>query len=343
MRVVIHGGLHKTGTTAVQHILASAGPALMAAGFLYPGTGHVQHSHLLDTRSDRWHEDLVLEPLAEARRQGAHTLLLSGEVVSKLDARQLARLVRALGGVEVRLVFGVRHWWGFWPSRWKQNCRRRDSQCFHTYLEKVTDPGLRHPDTRFDALLERAASMAPGIAAVSVEAAGSPVKMIEAVLAACGLPAALAARLCALPTKGNISPPVREIELMRLANGCIASRLGLPQDALFHSIASAQRMPFAFKPARLLKSLDSQRYEQLLRRVGEIGQIALHPPDMRTDEERLFGLAGVTWTNVTCPEDLRPASRPAYACSAAVWQDVEPIISGGIRPTAFRRFCTENN
>ncbi len=44
-RLLVHAGLHKTGTTALQNFLASAADDLRQLGVLYPRSGRVQSSH----------------------------------------------------------------------------------------------------------------------------------------------------------------------------------------------------------------------------------------------------------------------------------------------------------
>ena len=49
MRVIIHAGIHRTGTTSLQRCLAGNRAALAARGFCYPGT-EVHHQSLAMAR-----------------------------------------------------------------------------------------------------------------------------------------------------------------------------------------------------------------------------------------------------------------------------------------------------
>ena len=73
-------------------------------------------------------------------------LILSHEVISTLNTDQLMRLIDALGTDELRYVVAFRHWVSFLPSRWRQNCRRRDAQPLQTFLARLDAmPPETHP------------------------------------------------------------------------------------------------------------------------------------------------------------------------------------------------------
>lgn len=86
MRLVVHIGSHKTGSTSIQEYCRSAPPALREAGILYPadcapGTPG-QHSGIktLAMQDDPAPLQAVFAAAAAAAREaGAHTVLLSGE------------------------------------------------------------------------------------------------------------------------------------------------------------------------------------------------------------------------------------------------------------------------
>ena len=51
-------------------------------------------------------------------------------------------------------VVSFRHWVDYLPSRYAQNCMRRDSQTFDEYLAALQSCE-GHPDLRFDLVLDR--------------------------------------------------------------------------------------------------------------------------------------------------------------------------------------------
>lgn len=119
MRLVIHVGPHKTGSTSVQRALSAARESLAAAGVWYPPSldGAVwpdQHADawvlLRDGRIadfDRW----LASGREEATRRGCDTLLLSSENFqvprTRASLDRLLRGWRRTGG-ETRLLYVVR-------------------------------------------------------------------------------------------------------------------------------------------------------------------------------------------------------------------------------------------
>lgn len=79
MRLIIHAGIHRTGSTALQYFLASNRAGLSLQGFVYPFKGpHHQHIAWALYRRRMTGHGLVrrLEPY---RRPTAHTIILSAE------------------------------------------------------------------------------------------------------------------------------------------------------------------------------------------------------------------------------------------------------------------------
>lgn len=94
---VIHIGLHKTGTSAVQHCLAGARATLLQAGVLFPETGfgtlkhptsasasqgHNGFAHAVRDGDERRFGNLVQRLEAEAAQAGARAVILSSEIFS---------------------------------------------------------------------------------------------------------------------------------------------------------------------------------------------------------------------------------------------------------------------
>lgn len=106
MRLILHVGTHKTGTSSIQAFLEANREGLRAAGYHYPRCCSVfggNHSPLCDAMipdpdDDRWRglpgwEDFV----AECRAAGAPAVLVSGEIFGvRLRDRERARTVREM-------------------------------------------------------------------------------------------------------------------------------------------------------------------------------------------------------------------------------------------------------
>lgn len=126
MRVVIHVGASKTGSTALQRSLDRARDALRLEGVLYSATGTVSWAHHLIAAAlhdTAWQlhtdalpgdhaayaTDALNSILREARQEGCHTVLLSSEYFwSTSNYAALRTLRAATAGCEVTVVAFVR-------------------------------------------------------------------------------------------------------------------------------------------------------------------------------------------------------------------------------------------
>jgi hypothetical protein len=103
LRLFLHVGLHKTGTTSIQMRFFNNAEVLRRKGFLYPlgrfDRFHSQHSAIADLTAPDRHDDLIslLRGVwREAKESGCHSVVLSGERLSTLPDAQLATLRDAL-------------------------------------------------------------------------------------------------------------------------------------------------------------------------------------------------------------------------------------------------------
>lgn len=253
MRVLIHIGTHKTGTTSLQELLYANRAALLEHGILYPDAGAAHHGSLLNVRQPHWTADIFRPAFALAKARSARLLLLSCEVVSTFSAAQYAQLLSAFEGHEVGLVACLRHWSEFWPSRWAQYCRRRDSQSLAGYLEAI-GPSSTHIDRRYDLVLDRAAATGAELRIVSYDnAVAEAGSVLPAMLSAFGLDGLFEDKTIAAP-RSNARLDWQEVEMLRLLNGLRADARGLPQDELFLATRDfGQCRTFFGMPSRLAK------------------------------------------------------------------------------------------
>lgn len=131
--ILVHIGMRKTGTTAMQSLLAAAREDLHTFGVRYPGTKashHIEARSLLRrpdgrlAKSDRavptleaW-EDLA----AEARGSNAR-VVISSEFLSYAKAADVQRLVDDLGRDRLRIIVGVRDLAPVAMSSWQQDLK----------------------------------------------------------------------------------------------------------------------------------------------------------------------------------------------------------------------------
>lgn len=264
LRVVIHGGPHKTGTTSFQALMASWRVRLLEAGVFYPDSPKGHHSAILNTKSPAWESSGLREAVEAARAAGAHTLLMSAEVVCSVGVSGFRRLAESLDDCDLAFLFVFRHWSTFLPSRWAQNCKRRDSQPLGTYVERTLSWD-DHVDHRFDLVLSQCREGAgASIIAVSFDrAVGEHESVVPALIEALSLPRALM-EAAEARVRTNATSDRDGIELVRLLNGAVAERLGLPQDDLFVARGEHRQCDTMFNAADALDSLSAGDRHRLI-------------------------------------------------------------------------------
>ena len=114
--LVIHAGVHKTGSTAIQHYFWRHADELARQGLLYPETarpedpvtwfGHHQIAWAF-TRRGPSPPDVLARLRREIEESGAHTAVVSSEELDRLDAPALAEIAAALP-FPTRVVFYYR-------------------------------------------------------------------------------------------------------------------------------------------------------------------------------------------------------------------------------------------
>jgi hypothetical protein len=118
MRLVIHAGIHRTGTTSLQRFLARNRAALAARGLVYPGAESSQQALAWSLHRGQAGAKAVLELVGEASAADAGQLVLSGEDFA--IHRDLAWLEAVAARVDVRAVFYLRrqdHWLMSWYNQ----------------------------------------------------------------------------------------------------------------------------------------------------------------------------------------------------------------------------------
>lgn len=146
--VLLHVGLHKTGTTALQVALADARGALEDHGVRYPGKGLYHHKAIL-AGADRpygWRENGArITPkkhwkkmLKEADYDGR--TIISSEFLDDISPEICARVVDDLGGRErVSVVVTLRSIGAILPSAWQQGLKAGVTTPYNSWLKVMFD------------------------------------------------------------------------------------------------------------------------------------------------------------------------------------------------------------
>lgn len=127
--VLLHIGVHKTGTTAIQAALADARPQLLAAGVAYPGRKPAHHPAALSMLDRTWGwagkggrqiPAARFDTLSEQVREARGRVAISSEFFCEGDDAVAQRAVDGLGGDRVHVVVTLRNFGRLLPSSWQQ-------------------------------------------------------------------------------------------------------------------------------------------------------------------------------------------------------------------------------
>lgn len=150
--VLLHVGVHKTGTTAIQAAFADARGDLQAHGVRYPGKLQAQHRAALallgrpwgwNSRGgsimDRRHFDALI------RRSAKHDgrVVISSEFFCEAPEDKAREAIDALGGADnVTVVVTLRNLGKLLPSSWQQYLKYGLTTAYEKWLEDVfANPG----------------------------------------------------------------------------------------------------------------------------------------------------------------------------------------------------------
>lgn len=141
--VLLHVGLPKTATTAVQTCLAAMRPELLERGILYPG---VRPSHVQPLRAPLGWEGTRAGGRVEAEwnsvasevRMHAGRAVVSGETAAVASPTMARRIVSDLGGDRVHVVITVRPLEALLGSTWQQDVKLGSRVPMLEWLDDVT-------------------------------------------------------------------------------------------------------------------------------------------------------------------------------------------------------------
>jgi hypothetical protein len=127
--VLVHVGMHKTGTTAMQSVLASLRDELGREGVVYPGEREAHHpeARALTRGSTGWQVSPVPPPdpavwsdFAAEVRQTPSRVVISSEFFAIASEAQIRRLMQDIGPQRVHVLIGVRNLGPVAVSSWQQ-------------------------------------------------------------------------------------------------------------------------------------------------------------------------------------------------------------------------------
>lgn len=344
MRVIIHGGMFKTGTTSLQHLLNANRDLLSDEGIVYPYTKNGQHSYILNVRDPKWNADYLLSIAKEAEQGNASILLFSGEAVSALSYSQFKKLTACFEAWPTEYVFCFRHWSTYLPSRWKQNCIRRDSQTFEEYLNLITNPSLTHFDLRYDHILTSAiASGAKNVRSISWDnAMANSGSTVPEILEAFGFNKELIQRLTIDPEWLNKTSPIIKVEICRILNGLMDYKSHRKNNELFWAYARHEECQHFHDIVRMYDEIDTEFKQIIEERLLKGGTYEIEVPNFDNLEENLYNKHGNTFVNLKNNRvfDVPSGSNQHYINYIATWQNFIDLLENPLF-TNFERLYNE--
>jgi len=156
----LHIGLHKTGSTYLQHAFSECRDALAEHGWEYPELGLWGHGHHKLADAYRADDTRVFQEISEAFREVLASteanVLISSERFEGLRASpdRLEQLARDLGNRSVRIVVFLRRRSDTLFSRWQQRIRYGYAESFPEFALRETLRGNRSHLLNFSAVVE---------------------------------------------------------------------------------------------------------------------------------------------------------------------------------------------
>lgn len=149
--VLLHIGVHKTGTTAIQAALADARPELRRSGILYPGKRKAQHRSAMAITQRTWgwkdkggevFDMSVFDWLVGQVHGHTGRVAISSEFFCEANAETAVEIARALDRDRVHVVVTLRNLGRLLPSSWQQYLKYGLTTGYEKWLRNVfADPG----------------------------------------------------------------------------------------------------------------------------------------------------------------------------------------------------------
>lgn len=177
--VLLHIGVHKTGTTAVQAAFADARPILREHGVYYPGKRPAQHRAALAVldRAWGWGENggekfsrANFDDMAQRVRDHEGRVVISTEFLCEASEDTAKEVVAALGGDRVHVVITLRNLGSLLPSSWQQYLKYGMATGYVKWLDDIfQNPGGSSMTPTFWMRQDHAAVIRRWLAAVPAE------------------------------------------------------------------------------------------------------------------------------------------------------------------------------
>ena len=221
MRIILHIGTHKTGTTSIQDVLRASSDVLRRAGILFPEAGcppglSGQHMLAWSVLSSKHHKlPSPKPPVWEALWREIDTLrprkvILSAEAFSRADASEVEVIRKKMEGKEVSVVCYLRDPAAYLKSAYKQQVKM--GKCSDSFSSFVKD-GVK--DVDYKSLVDRWARVF-GASNVHVRPFDEAIQ--RGLLSDFAQVAGIDESILVQETHSNVSPPDAVIQIVRYLN-----------------------------------------------------------------------------------------------------------------------------
>lgn len=140
MELVLHAGMHKTGTSSFQAILRSVHQGQSQKAWVLPSAFNAKNNKRFDPE---W----IHDNLSKAKANNTNRLIVSHEGLSTLSTNQWKSIKDAIPStIDTKIILVFRHWKTFLESRWATYSLRRDGTSFHRYIEDL----VANSDSRYE-------------------------------------------------------------------------------------------------------------------------------------------------------------------------------------------------
>lgn len=221
MRIILHIGTHKTGTTSIQDVLRASSDALQRAGILFPEAGcppglSGQHMLAWSVLSSKHHKlPSPKPPVWEALWREIDTLrprkvILSAEAFSRADESEVEVIRKKMEGKEVSVVCYLRDPAAYLKSAYKQQVKM--GKCSDSFSSFVKD-GVK--DVDYKSLVDRWARVF-GASNVHVRPFDEAIQ--RGLLSDFAQVAGIDESTLVRASRSNVSPPDAIIQVVRYLN-----------------------------------------------------------------------------------------------------------------------------
>jgi hypothetical protein len=322
--VNLHVGHFKTGSSSFQQSMSKVRDELLESGIYYPpgseGNPH-QHGAALRQLAKFGTRERLDATLRSFDESGADTLVMSGEAVSAASRAGIHELVDALKAAgHLRVVYSVRDWATYLPSRYAQNCRVTDGWTWWDFLDASRATFSENVDVNYALNIEAfVSSDADEVRLIHYR----PESAVDDLLHAMELPDHVGSLVLAHPDEPRLNTTGHSdlIEATRLLNAVWATTRGEELNRLYVALLTGEPQPPVYRLAGAARTMLATPGvgPELVAVIDEKRET----PAYLTDPERAEWLDGLT----TCSQlhglppppadwytsDLPPSHRPSRA------------------------------